>query len=485
MSVGEAPDLRAAAAVPAGHAAVPTQGRRCRQALLLGWALAASLLCGCAAVTNPVANGVEVRKLPPELLGHTRELPPVPFDKLRQDPPAEYRLDAGDVLGVWVEGVLGERGQAPPVIPTPPGPVFRAPALGFPIPVGDDGALRLPLVEPVRVAGLTLGGAEEAIRQAYTVKRHILQPGRERIIVTLAAPRLYNVTVIRQDAGGLFLAGGTGSGGAVGVSGGGGVTAGGGTNIAAKQGSGATIGLPAYENDVLHALAATGGLPGVEAHNEVIVLRKRKGAAAGVGAAGACVGSPGGAPGGGAGPVGGPDTQIVRIPLRVAPGAELPFRPEDVILQTGDIVYIPARDGDLFYTGGLLPPGEFVLPRDYDLDAVTAVMRILQVVNNNVGASGVGFGVAGSGATGPPVPSLLTILRRTADGGQVNIRVNLNQALADPAERVLIQPGDKLILQETPGEAFTRYVNTVLRFNFIGTIIRQRDLTATASLNLF
>src|SRR5438105_3809721 len=51
----------------------------------------ASLLCvllsGCSALTNPVANGVPVRRLPPELLGEPKEgARSFPLTLLRQSP---------------------------------------------------------------------------------------------------------------------------------------------------------------------------------------------------------------------------------------------------------------------------------------------------------------------------------------------------------------------------------------------------------------
>ena len=49
--------------------------------------------------------------------------------------------------------------------------------------------------------------------------------------------------------------------------------------------------------------------------------------------------------------------RVVRIPLRLSPGQPLPFSPDDVILHSGDILFIQSRDAELFYTGGLLPPG--------------------------------------------------------------------------------------------------------------------------------
>ena len=40
-----------------------------------------------------------------------------------------------------------------------------------------------------------------------------------------------------------------------------------------KRGTGQTVSLPVYQNDVLHALAETGGLPGLDAENVIYVIR--------------------------------------------------------------------------------------------------------------------------------------------------------------------------------------------------------------------
>src|SRR4051812_5012667 len=93
---------------------------------------------GCAAMTNPVANGIPVQFMPPELLGESRSnLQSIPLSSLRQPPPAAYVLEPEDLLGIWIEGVLGEKGQAPPVRYSESGVV--PPALGYPIPVRADG----------------------------------------------------------------------------------------------------------------------------------------------------------------------------------------------------------------------------------------------------------------------------------------------------------------------------------------------------------
>jgi hypothetical protein len=74
-----------------------------RQLSLL--ALFALLSSGCAALTNPIVNGVPVRILPDELLAESREgLEPIPLTTLRQQPPEKYLLAAGDTLGVYIDG---------------------------------------------------------------------------------------------------------------------------------------------------------------------------------------------------------------------------------------------------------------------------------------------------------------------------------------------------------------------------------------------
>src|SRR5690242_6627189 len=100
-------------------------------AVLVGSGLAG----GCAALTNPGVDAIPVRLLPPEMRGRSVEgLKPIPLMLLGQERPPEYRIDGGDVLGVWVEGVLGERGQQPPVLaPVHLGNVDLPPATGFPI----------------------------------------------------------------------------------------------------------------------------------------------------------------------------------------------------------------------------------------------------------------------------------------------------------------------------------------------------------------
>jgi protein involved in polysaccharide export with SLBB domain len=431
-------------------------------------ALVCGLLNGCAALSNPVADGVPVHRLPDDVHGRRREEErTIPLTLLRQKPPDVYRLAPGDVLGVWIEGVLGDKNQPPPLHMPEHGD--RPPAFGYPIPVTADGTIRLPLVDPIRAEGKTLTEVQDAVLTAYTVTKKILQPGAGKVIVTLITPRTYHVLVVRQDTGAIAVGGaaipGVGGAGLIGQT---------------KRGTGYSLDLPAYENDVLNALTRTGGLPGLDAENEVIIQRGNFADYGDAEAVRRCLeltpGQPGGADGAGAG--------WIRIPLRLRPGEAPPFRPEDVVLRNGDIVFIEARDTEVFYTAGLLLPRQYPLPRDYSLDVIEAIAYTQGPLNNgglsvnnlsgNLLQNGIGF----------PSPSLLTVLRKTPGGGQIPIRIDLNKALRDRRERVLVQPGDVLVLQETPVEAFSRYFTDVFRLNFLGTIIRQQDLTGTANLTI-
>jgi protein involved in polysaccharide export with SLBB domain len=437
------------------HDRLPSPSSRRRVApLLLGVALVCVPLSGCASFTNPVADGVRVRQLPPEFFGRPKaDLRPIPLSLLRQQPPKAYRLDSGDLLGVWIEGILGKKDEPPPVasVDTAIGGL-KSTAVGYPISVREDGTISLPIIRPVRVRGMTMIEAYDAIRKAYTEPKLILPKGKGNLMVTLIRPREYQVLVIREDGGGATEAAALTVGSFD-------------MNAPSPRGSGAVIGLPAYENDVLNALSRTGGLPKLDASNEVIIQR-------------------GGFKGRAAQPFDAAASNVVRIPLRLRQGEEVPFRPQDILLNTGDVVLVQARPFERFFTGGLLGAGEYALPRDYDLDVVQAVARIRgPLVNGGLNQNNFTGQITASGL-GSPNPSLLSVLRKTEGYGQVTIKVDLNRALEDPRERILVQAGDVLILQATLGESFTQYWTSVFRFDFFGLIGQGRRgaLSYTSSL---
>ncbi len=422
-------------------------------------------MTGCASITNPVANGVPVRILPDELLAETKEdFEPVPLTLLRQRRPDSYKLGPRDTLGIYIEGILGNEETPPPVnIPSSPD---LPPSIGYPFPVRQDGTVSLPYVGAVEVAGLKIEEAEEKVVEAYREK-DILRVEDKRILVTLLRPRHIRVLVLREDSRQAQLSLQTSSLRGLGTTQ---TTLGGG-----RQAQGQILELPAYENDVLNALAKTGGLPGLESTQEVIIQRgfwDTQGDPSGdhrsypTEADMLSVTA---------------DKQIVRIPLRTRPGEPLEFGAQDVILNNGDILVVRGRDPEFFYTGGILPSSEHALPNDYDLTVIEALLKSRGALNNGGINSGNFNGALIGSGVGNPSPSLLTVLRKTPQGGQVAIRVDLNEAMRDPRENILVQAEDVLLLQETPNEAATRYVGQILRFNFFGRFINRNNFQGSAT----
>jgi hypothetical protein len=132
----------------------------------------------------------------------------------------------------------------------------------------------------------------------------------------------------------------------------------------------------------------------------------------------------------------------------------------------------------------LLPPAEHLLPRDRDLDVIQAITQAgFPVVTGGVTFNNLSGSISTSGLGFPP-PSRLTVLRRTPGGGQVPIQVDMNRALRDPRERILVQAGDVLVLQFTPQEAFANYVTQKFNFTFVWQVIHGPHETGTTNVVL-
>lgn len=412
-------------------------------------------LSGCAAFTNPVANGIPVRRIPEDLLAESKEqYQYIPLGLLQRTPPKEIIIAPEDVVGVYVVGVLGDENQLPPVqLPTADVP----PAIGFPIPVQADGTIPLPLIDDPKIAGLTVEAAQKLIYDMYTglddeKKKKLLQPDQS-VILTMIRPKHVRVVVIRQDSLGSrqqqfvqtqrgFLANPL-------------------TNVnRSQQGAGFELEIPANEADILSALAETGGFPGLDAKNEILVYRKK-------------------------------DTpenfrtlqelrkvsEPTRIPLKVREG-ELPtLAEEDIMLHDGDILVVETREPEQYYTAGLMINQEVPLPYDTDLTVVEAVTRVGgPVFNGGFGGSNLQGSIVQSGI-GNPNPTLLTVLRQAPNGQQIPIRVDLAEAVRDPRENILVMDNDILILQETPGEAFARYISGIFDFGLSANYTRRNGVT--------
>lgn len=133
--------------------------------------------------------------------------------------------------------------------------------------------------------------------------------------------------------------------------------------------------------------------------------------------------------------------RIVKIPLRGYPPE--PVSLDDVVLNAGDVVVVPSRKDEVFYVVGKLSPTNFVrfsisarerdigagfvLPRDRDIDVVTAV--------------------AMAGYIDPiDSPTTVTVHRLCPDGQPMLITVDLIKARFDRRETIMVQAGDIIYL---------------------------------------
>jgi Polysaccharide biosynthesis/export protein len=426
------------------HSANSNKLRGWRKLLLISaTALSSSALTGCTSLTQPI-DGIPARRLPPQFFQETKNnLVPIDISLLAQEAPRQYVLGPGDILGVTVDRILpyAEPDTVPAVPPVhfPTEKSDLPPATGFPITILEDGMISLPLVKPIKVAGLTEDQARDLIRKTYLDAKILKEDESRKIspIVTIIKKRQINVVVIRQDQS---------------QGGGGGQQGGRGMSSTDYSASGKILKLDAYKNDILNALVETGGLPGVTAKNEIKILRSsradQQARMAFMQQYASIVAShcdPCSCP-----PPMPEDPTVLRIPLRLPMGVLPSIRPQDVILEEGDIVLIETRDTEFFYTGGLLQGGQYPIPRDYDLDVLGAMAIAGSGVASRAGGGGGGVGGL-AGLTGI-APGRVYILRKTPCKGQIAIEVDLAKAINDPKQRPIIQPGDTLVLQYKPCE---------------------------------
>jgi len=379
---------------------------------------ALTLLAGCV-LLGPLAGcyapfrsfGIPATNLPDTFRMPIRSGAPVlNLSALTMQSQPDYILGPRDVLEVTVHGMY----QGQPAIPAR-------------LQIMASGEVNLPMAGPLRVAGMNLLQVQIAITRAYDP--HYVR--NARVNVTLVEKSTTSVVVLGEVAKpGVYL-------------------------------------LPKYENDVAHAIAVAGGL-GIDAGIDIEVHRRVPAEQLARSAMleqlrvcepGANVTLPdprmpqplqGGEqlPNGRPGP-GGPlvmtpavsPMRIVKIPLMGMPTEALAR--EDVILNPGDVVIIPSRKNEVFYVVGKLSPTNFVrfsigarerdlgagfvLPRDRDIDVVTAV--------------------AMAGYIDPiDSPTTVTVHRLGVDGQPLLILVDLIKARYDRRETVLVQAGDIIYL---------------------------------------
>ncbi|MBR5756996.1 MAG: polysaccharide biosynthesis/export family protein [Thermoguttaceae bacterium] len=419
--------------------------------------LVCAVACGCVSIPN--SETVSPKYFRNKSQGGVRgEMEQINFVKLRMDKPAEELLGPNDVLGIYIAGITGNTEEAPPIHNI--GSDTERPASGYPYMVRSDGTLSLPMLpEPIYVEGMTLIQAEEAIRAAYTLKRSIVRTDAN-ISVSLIKPRTYHVTVIREDvtsddmrsSASAYASNNKGAGYMAGIA----------------RGTATSLELPAYRNDVLEALSQTGGLPGLNAKNEVVILRKAYSdefanqdymSGTDTGYAQSQVARRYNE----SGEINNlnSDIGVLRIPLRVGPNDTPPqLTSEDVTLYDGDVVYIQSREAEVYYTGGLIKGGVYPIPRDYDLD----VMGAIATAGGTVGASAGAAQGNSIGKVGSILPASRILVLREVNGRQYAIQIRQREMLRDPSQRILIEPNDVILVEYTPLELWFNMIYNTINF---------------------
>lgn len=404
---------------------------------------------GCQTVT-----GIPVSRLPRQLLdGQLKDdFIDINMLRLRQDVPSFYALGPGDVLGLHIPDVFsidGSDAVLPPVHFPEDGNL--PPAVGSPVVVREDGSVALPYIEPVNVEGMSLIEATDAVQNAYTESDNQIARQDAQVILTMIRRRTVRVLVVREEGGGLD-----------------GVT---------KRGTGHIVDLPAYENDVLHALSETGGMPGLDAENQVYIYRgmMQDGVNYDMTIGNLCLQNCEDPCFCNEAPLPDPPN-VTRIPLRYHPAQPPTFTADDVLLADGDILIIRSRDRETFYSAGLLGGGEHPLPRDKDLDVIGAIALAggpIGSIGSGIGGlggnqgGGGGRGGGGGGASGYCQPSEVIIMRELPCGNQMAIKVDLNRAIADRSERILIKPGDVIMLRYTITEELGNFLLNIFQVNYL------------------
>lgn len=402
--------------------------------------------CGCTLTSQIARDAIPVTRLPEEWKAPCKEdMQPIDFSLLANPGQREHLLGPGDVVGIHIEGVLSEPKEVPYLhYPENVTQNLNVPIIGVPFRIDPDGMVRLPrLNQPVPLAGLTISQANHMLTETYTRQTDILKENAAIIRLELIQPYSPRVVVIRGDRPGDFPL----------------VTAKE-NQVVSQHGAGEELLLRRPENDVLHALAATGGLPGTDADDAVWVLRSQCDPGERLAEIAAqipnIINTEVNAP------YRGQSYRVIRIPMRVSPLQPLPFRAEDVTLHDGDVVYVPPRRPAHFIVGGLVDGGRYPLPRDEDIDVIDA----LAMSNGPTAGTGPQTLNLRGGPGNIVDPSRVIVIRTLPSGDKVKIHVDLARAHSDSSQELLIQPDDIVVLQYKEHELAANVLLNLFTFSF-------------------
>ncbi|MBM3999909.1 MAG: hypothetical protein FJ297_10285 [Planctomycetes bacterium] len=276
--------------------------------------------------------------------------------------------------------------------------------------LGDDGAVHIPLIGPVAIAGLAPTEAERVIHDESVRRGKFVDPN---VSVMMLEPRSHRVTVV----------------GAV-----------------KKPG---TYRLPATNSNILAALVAAEGL--AEQAGTVIEVRHPAPNSAFAGFGGPVPGFPNGTgpvgawatPAAAAAPFGRTDT----IDLTIGPAI-----PGDTRLEDGATVMVRPKESRFVFVNGLVrKPDRYELPDEQDL-------RLLDAL-------------ALAGGRTMEIADEVKIVRQTSQGGEPAVIIaSVRDAKQNGAANLRLAPGDVLTVEETPTTFVIGTIREFVRFGFTSAI---------------
>jgi polysaccharide biosynthesis/export protein len=351
------------------------------------------LFAGCYAPLK--SPGIPASSLPASFRSPTKQFSDdLNFAMLTQSSPAAYVLGPKDVIRVEIANLAPRLQRLG--LPVADNGLNPGNATVLEVELDESGRVLLPLLGTVNLKGKSIPEARLQIISWYA-EGYIKDP---RVSVALVTPASVRVMVLGEVA------------------------------------NPGVYDLPKYENDVAHAIALAGGLVN-ELADEITVQRRQIQTVVAIESAS---------------DLGGESNEVIeeipsvemtvtRIPLRSPVPVQL-SQPE-VVLDEGNVVVVKKRADETFFVVGLLNPNGlvrfnlgrdnrdlgngFTLPKDRDIDVVTAVAMAgyIDPINS---------------------PTTVTVHRTRLDGRPMLIRVDLIAARHSRAENIMVEPGDIIYL---------------------------------------
>jgi protein involved in polysaccharide export with SLBB domain len=389
-------------------------------------------LQGCA-----TQGAIAVRDVRPEYLAP----PPKPvktldLTKLARPTEAQNRLLPGDVLEVSCSNLFEESSRESKESET------------FPVRIASDGTVSLPLLpERVRVSSMTVGEAEQVMRNAYRAAELIRRPQLTVKVLEYKKNKIYVIGAVKKA--GMYQLRPDHCDPLRAIAAAEGVSEEAGTVVEIRRAiKGPWKKPPVVARSPERTTSTNQGVLGVAYMSEDESLKNAQEPPKRLGV----LRPPG------AFPIWAPDSSLPANPKKAAPDEQIirfdltsndiRMRPDQLQLQNGDIVSVEKKKiRPFFVTGSVNKPGEFPMPTGRDI-------RVLEAV-----------GMAG-GILPTSDPNNALLIRRPEGKPPIVIRIELDRAGRYPQENLSLMEGDVIEVVEDAASRTRRTIRQFLRVGF-------------------